>query len=357
MSSLTMALNTYDVNSISDNQVFSHNICNMYLLDNQDLSDATLKSYRTYLKQFILWLRDNNIATPTADTIKEYKNYLKLSNNYTIATKNQYIRAVKHLFKWLNSRGLYTNITANVKEFKDVRKHKRDSLTISEINKIVNDIGTASEIDLRDRAIIILASTLGLRAKEIININISDIEQKGNYYVVSILGKGYQEKNTKKAIPKQVYYVIQDYLKAKKGYKPSDALFTSTSHRTLGASDKRLTKETLSQIVKNRFRASGFNSSKLTLHSLRHLTADATLKATDNNIYKTQHYLRHQQPITTEVYLTEQEDIDINLANDVYNTIFNASEIDKTKELRDTIGTLDVSEIDKVLNYIKGLKG
>ncbi len=37
MSSLTMALNTYDVNSISDNQVFSHNICNMYLLDNQDL--------------------------------------------------------------------------------------------------------------------------------------------------------------------------------------------------------------------------------------------------------------------------------------------------------------------------------
>lgn len=356
MSSLTLALDNYEINNAVDNQIFNYNICNMYLLDNQDLSNSTIKSYRTYLKQFVIWLKDNDIKTPTEDTIKEYKNFLKMSNNYTIATKNQYIRAVKHLFKWLNSRGLYTNITINIKEFRDVRKHKRDSLTISEINKIVNDIGTASEVDLRDRAIIILASTLGLRANEIININISDIEQKGNYYVVSILGKGYQEKNIKKVIPKQVYLVIQDYLNTKKGYKPSDALFTSTSHRTLKASDKRLCKETLSQIVKNRFRASGFNSSKLTLHSLRHLTADATLKATDNNIYKTQHYLRHQNPITTEVYLSEQEDIDVSLANEVYNTIFNASEVDKTKELKDIIGTLDLSEIDNVLSYIKGLK-
>jgi len=353
MSSLAITLGNYDIKDALDDKTFDYNICNMYLLDNQDLSDTTIKSYRTYLKQFILWLKSNKIIKPTEDTIKSYKLYLKDSDNYTIATKNQYIRAVKHLFKWLDSRGIYPNIAINIKEFKDVRKHKRDSLTISEINKIVSDISISNEIGLRDKAIIILASTLGLRANEIININISDIEQKGNYYVVSILGKGYQEKNTKKVIPKQVYLVIQDYLKVKKGYKSSDALFTSTSNRAL---NQRLTKETLSQIVKGRYRASGFNSSKITLHSLRHLTADATLKATDNNIYKTQRYLRHKNTQTTEIYLSEQEDIDVGLANEVYNTIFNASEVDKTKELKDIIGTLDLSEIDNVLSYIKGLK-
>lgn len=351
MDSLTMTLSNYDVLDASDKKQFNYNICNMYLLDNQDLSDATIRGYRTYLNQFILWLKSNDIQQPTEDNIKEYKLYLK-DNNYTIATKNQYIRAVKHLFKWLNSRGLYNNIAINIKEFKDIRKHKRDSLSISEINKIVNDINTSSEVDLRDKAVIILASTLGLRANEIVNINVSDIEQKDNIYIVSILSKGQREKNIKKPIPKQVYQVIQDYLNIKKSVKPSDALFTSTSNRAL---NKRLTTQTLSQLVKNRFRTSGFNSSRLTLHSLRHLTADATLKATDNNIYKTQHYLRHQNASTTEIYLSEQEDIDINLANDVYNTIFNASAIDKTKELKDKINTLDVSNIDKVLNYIDSL--
>ena len=344
-----LVLNGFGYLKTSDADTLNTNIFNMYLLDNQDLSDTTIKAYKTYLNQFAIWLDANRIDKPTEDTIKEYKLYLK-NNNYTIATKNQYIRAVKHLFKWLNSRGLYKDISANVKEFRDDRKHKRDSLTISEINKIVNDIGKSNEVDLRDRAIIILASTLGLRANEIVNINIGDIEQKDNIYIVNILAKGYKEKTTKKAIPQQVFNVIQEYLDVKSNKKTSDALFTSTSNRAL---NKRLTKETLSQIVKNRFRVSGFNSNKLTLHSLRHLTADATLKATDNNIYKTQHYLRHKNTSTTEVYLTESEDIDVSLANDVYNLIFNSKASDNGKELKDIINNLDATDIDKVLSYIK----
>ena len=344
-----LVLNGFSYLNTTDADKLNTNIFNMYLLDNQDLSDTTIKAYKTYLNQFAIWLDANKIDKPTEDTIKAYKLYLK-DNNYTIATKNQYLKAVKHLFKWLNSRGLYKDVSANVKEFRDDRKHKRDSLTISEINKIVNDIGKNTEVDLRDRAIIILASTLGLRANEIVNINIGDIEQKDNIYIVNILAKGYKEKTTKKAIPQQVFNVIQEYLDAKSNKKSSDALFTSTSNRAL---NKRLTKETLSQIVKNRFRFSGFNSSKLTLHSLRHLTADATLKATDNNIYKTQHYLRHKNASTTEVYLTENEEIDIGLANDVYNLIFNSKASDNSKELKDIINTLDASDIDKVLSYIK----
>ena len=349
MDNLVISLKDY---SISDAKQFNDDLCKLYLLDNQDLSDTTLKGYKTYLKQFIIWLNKNQIKQPTEDTIKQYKLYLKESD-YTIATKNQYIRAVKHLFKWLNSRDLYKDVSICIKEFKDSRKHKRDSLSISEINKIVKDINTASEVDLRDKAIIILASTLGLRANEIVNININDIEQKDDIYIVSILGKGYQDKSNKKAIPKQVYQVIQDYLNSKKSYKSSDALFTSTSNRAL---NKRLTKESLSYIIKQRFIKSGFNSSKLTLHSLRHLTADATLKATDNNIYKTQHYLRHQNTTTTEIYLTEQEDIDINLANDVYNIIFNTSDANNTKELKSIINDLDASDTARVIDYIKSLK-
>lgn len=349
MNSVSLSLKNYALFKSDD--VFNYNIYKMYLLDNQDLSDATLKAYNTYLTQFIQWLKSRDILQPTEDTIKEYKLYLK-DSSYTIATKNQYLRAVKHLFKWLDSRDIYKNISSNIKEFRDVKRHKRDSLTINEINKVISDIKGVSEVDLRDKAIIILASVLGLRANEIININYSDIEQRDDYYTISILGKGYKDKSVKKAIPLKVYEVIQDYLKLKTNIKPNDAVFTSTSNRAL---NQRLTKESLSQIVKNRFRASGINSSRIVLHSLRHLTADATLKATDNNIYKTQHYLRHQNTSTTELYLSEQEDIDINLATDVYNTIFNKSEVNKTREIYNLINGLNASDLDKVFNYIKSI--
>ena len=79
MSSLTMTLNNYDVKDVSDAINFNYNICSKYLLDNQDLSDTTIKSYKTYLNQFILWLKSNNINKPTEDTIKAYKLYLKKS--------------------------------------------------------------------------------------------------------------------------------------------------------------------------------------------------------------------------------------------------------------------------------------
>ena len=350
MDNLVISLNDYNLSSNNQKQ-FNYNLMTMYLLDNQDLSDTTIKGYKTYLNNFLLWLKANDIQQPNEDTIKEYKLYLK-NSNYTIATKNQYIRVVKHLFKWLSNRGLYYNIAINIKEFKDNRKHKRDSLSINEINKIVNDIGNNSEVDLRDKAIIILASTLGLRANEIVNINVNDIEQKDDVYIVSILGKGYQDKSTKKAIPKQVYTYIRQYLDVKDSVKPNDALFTSTSNRAL---NKRLTKETLSFIVKNRFKNSGFNSSKLTLHSLRHLTADITLKITNNNIYKTQHYLRHKDSKTTEIYLSEKEDIDVNLSNDIYNEIFNTTNKDKISDAKDIINNLDSDKLSKVIDYINTL--
>lgn len=331
----------------------SNNFCYKYLLDNNDLSDTSIKSYRVCLKNFTNWLKSNDINNPTRDDIKAYKIYLKASD-YSICTKNQYLRAVKHFFNWLYSNELYPNIASNIKEFRDTRKHKRDSLTIDEVNKIVNDIGISSEVDLRDRAIIILASSLGLRANEIVNINLNDIEQRDNYYVVNILAKGYQEKSTKKVITKQVYDVLQAYINKKDNVKSKDALFTSTSNRAKG---KRLTTDTLSKIVKQRFKNSGFNSDKLTLHSLRHLTADATLQATDNNIYKTQGYLRHKNITTTEIYLSEQEDIDVGLADEVYNTIFNPKKADKSKELKDAISTLNDNQIDLVLSYIDKIKG
>ena len=88
MSSLSLSFTNFSANNTLDNKIFDYNLCEMYLLDNQDLSETTIKSYQTYLKQFDIWLKGKGIKTPTEDTIKEYKLYLKNNNNLKINKKD-----------------------------------------------------------------------------------------------------------------------------------------------------------------------------------------------------------------------------------------------------------------------------
>lgn len=352
----SLVLNGTDLKDItaSDKQEFTNNFYYRYLLNNNDLSDATIKGYKVWLNQFFIWLKDNNIKQPNKDTIKAYKLYLK-NANYSIGTKNQYIRAVKHLFKWLYNEGLYDNIADSIKGFRDLNKtHKKDTFTEQDIKKILNDIDTTTITGKRDKAIILLMVIGGLRVNEVINIDIQDIEQKDNVRKVFIKGKGHQDKDTYIKIIDSVYDAIKDYLATRDNINGLDPLFTGTSNR---AKNQRLCKETLSQILKNRFRDSGYDSKRLTAHSLRHATANILLKATNNDIYKVQHHLRHQDPKTTEIYLNANNKEQDTSEQDIYNQIFNADKQDVLKDVKNELNKLNTQDLSSVLEYIKSIKG
>ena len=346
--------NNLALNGSDDIQVYFNNqLLNKYLIANADITDTTIKGYRVCIRQFIKWLNDNAIKKPTREDIKAYKLYLK-NCNYTNGTKNQYIRAVKHLFKWLNSEGIYPNIADNIKGFKVISDNtKKDAFTEQDIKKIIDDIDTSDVIGKRDKAIILLMLVGGLRITEVHNMDIQDIEIKNNEYIINIMGKGHTEKDNYIKIIKPIYDVLKEYLDTRENKRGIDPLFTSTSNRAL---NKRITKETLSQIIKNRFRYSGYDSKKLTAHSIRHTTATLLLKS-GADIYKTQHHLRHQDPKTTEIYINlnnkEQDTSEL----DIYNQVFNNDKQNNIKELRELINDLNGSDVIDVINYIKNKKG
>ena len=332
---------------------FNNQLMNRYLIANVDITDTTIKGYKVCIRQFLKWLKDNQINQPTRDDIKAYKLYLK-NSNYTNGTKNQYIRAVKHLFKWLNSEGLYPNIADNIKGFKVIADNtKKDAFTEQEIKKIIDDIDTSSVIGKRDKAIILLMLVGGLRITEIHNMDIQDIEIKNNEYIINIMGKGHTEKDNYIKVIKPIYDVLKDYLDTRPNKRGIDPLFTSTSNRAL---NKRITKETLSQIIKSRFRDSGFNSKKLTAHSIRHTTATLLLKS-GADIYKTQHHLRHQDPKTTEIYINMNNKEQDTSELDIYNQVFNKTKQSNLKDLRDSINDLSDADVIEVLNYINTKNG
>lgn len=351
--SLIASDNYFNIIARQTKQEFTSNYYNKYLLSNNDLSDATIKTYKVWLKHFFIWLKDNQIKQPTKETIQAYKLYLK-DTNYSINTKNEYIKAVKHLFKWLYNEGLYPNVADSIKLFRDLNKSiKKDAFTEQDIKKILSNIDTNTITGKRDTAIILLMVIGGLRIQEVINIDIQDIEVKDNQYRVRIKGKGHQDKDTYIKIIDNVYDTIKDYLATRPSKNGLEPLFTGTSNR---AKKQRLCKETLSQILKNRFRDSGYDSKRLTAHSLRHTTATLLLKS-GASLYQTQKHLRHQDPKTTEIYINLNNKEQDTSEQDIYNQIYNSDKQDVLKDIKSELSNLTTQDLSSVLEYIKTIKG
>lgn len=332
------------------NVIFNNQLINNFI-NYIDVNDLTIKGYIGYIKQFIIYLKDNNIMQPTRDTIKAYKKYLD-NKQLSTGTKQQYFRACKYLFKWLASEGLYPNVADNIKGFKVISDNtKKESLNEDDIIRILSHIDTSDEVGKRDYAMILLAVIGGLRISELANINRADIQVIKGEYVVYILGKGHTEKDTYIKVIEPVYRAIKDYLESKS--IKNDVLFTSTSNRALG---KRLTRESISQIIKGRFRDAGYDTPKITAHSLRHSSHTLLFKS-GADLFKVQQHARHLDPKTTEIYLhVADRDLDTSEL-DIYNQIFNKESLNITKEIKSNINNLTTSEQRQVLDFITNIKG
>ena len=93
----------------------------------------------------------------------------------------------------------------------------------------------------------------------------------------------------------------------------------------------------------------GFNSERLTAHSLRH-TAGTNVQELTGNIYLTQQYMRHSNPATTEIYLhvdTERQETEI--AKQLYNLYHGAGvQPDSMNQLQKMIQRMNQSQLDQL---------
>jgi site-specific recombinase XerD len=102
-------------------------------------------------------------------------------------------------------------------------------------------------------------------------------------------------------------------------------------------------------MLKRAMQAAGFNSERLTAHSLRHTAGTNTMELT-GDLYTTQQYMRHSNPATTEIYLhidTEKKEADI--AQRLYNHYHGIESQKSTREqLRETIESMTAEQLDQL---------
>lgn len=261
-----------------------------------DATPNTVSTYTRGVKQLYAYLAYNGITRPTREDIIAFREELKEEHKAT--TVQNYMVAIKLFFKWANSRGLYPNIAENLKGAKITREHKKDYLTSKQIKRVLSTISTDTVQGKRDYAIVALMVTAGLRDIEVVNANIEDLRTVGDFTALFLLGKGRDEKAEYVKIVEQVEDAIRDYLKELPEQEQSSPLFIGLSNRSYGS---RLTTRSVSRICKNALVAAGYDSSRLTAHSLRHTAVTLSLLG-GKSLQEVQQFARHTNIATTQIY-------------------------------------------------------
>ena len=282
-----------------------------------DASPKTVETYKKALRQFFNYLGLHGIRQPQREDVLAFRDDLKASGLKPTTVQN-YITATRIFFKWTEQEGLYPNIAEHVKGAKLDKNHKKDYLTSRQAKEVLAGVQTDSEEGLRNYAILSLMVTGGLRTIEVSRADVGDLRTVGENTVLFVQGTGREEKTEYIKISAPVEKAIRSYLKARENVEEGQPLFTSTSNNSRG---KRITTRTVSAIVKNALKNAGYDSARLTAHSLRHTAITLALLA-GREITEVQQFARHANLNTTMIYNHALDQAKNGCSDAITNAIF-----------------------------------
>jgi integrase/recombinase XerD len=166
----------------------------IYLQFEKGLAENTLISYKHNLEVYIKHIIDagiDKIDDVSLDLLNDFF-YILYSCDLTENTRNRYLAAIRGFHKYLlEEKIIYQDITELV-ELPKVKRKFPSVLTYEEIDKLFNSIDTFNPIGIRDRSMIEVLYSCGLRVSELINLKKRDIIKKEE--IVRIFGKGNKER-------------------------------------------------------------------------------------------------------------------------------------------------------------------
>lgn len=261
-----------------------------------DASPKTIETYSKAIRQFAEYCSRQGITAPQREDIISYREELKAEHKPS--TVQNYITAVRLFFRWTDQAGIYPNVADHVKGVKLDREHKKDYLTSEQAKNVLASVNTDTLKGKRDYAILSLMLTCGLRDIEVSRANIEDLGTVADSTVLYVQGKGREERTEFVKVPAAAEKAIRTYLKERKEKDAKAPLFVSTSNNNNAG---RLTTRSISSVVKETLRAAGYDSERLTAHSLRHTAVTLSLLA-GKDITEVQQFARHSNIATTMIY-------------------------------------------------------
>lgn len=276
-----------------------------YLEIEKNCSKLTIRDYRHYLEVFQNWysstLPGKTLENLDLSTVRKYRVYLanrtdERGMTLKRVTQNYYVIALRSFLRFLIKNDHKTLEPSKI----DLPKTESRSLKFLEkdqVNRLVMEADTSKEEGMRDRAILELLFSTGLRVSELVKLNRDQINFQRREF--GVIGKGGRARVV--FISDRAAEGLTHYLNARKdNFKP---LFIRYSGRVIEENNgekMRLTARSVERAVKKYVRAARLPVDA-TVHTLRHSFA-TDLLTNGADLRSVQEMLGHKNISTTQIY-------------------------------------------------------
>ncbi len=275
-----------------------------YLEIEKGRSLKTVENYDRYLERFVLFSKIKKPEEISDKLVREYRLWLNRQSSATGGTgreetikkktQNYYLIALRMFLKYLAKLGI-KSLPAERIELAKVPERNLDLITTEELGRLLKAPDGSDLKSLRDKAILELLFSTGLRVSELCSLP-RDLDLSKDEF--SVRGKG--EKVRVVFLSPEAREAVKNYLD--KRTDMSDALFVSMSKVKSQKSkvEQRLTPRSVERIVKHYAVKAGI-SKKVTPHIVRHSFA-TDLLSNGADLRSVQALLGHSNIQTTQVY-------------------------------------------------------
>lgn len=273
-----------------------------YLEVERGRSERTIRNYDFYLRRFIKWAKN---PAPTAigdDLIRKFRLWLnrsvpgRLDATIKKNTQNYHLIALRSFLKYLSRRDIKSMAPEKI-ELAKAPSRVVAFLETEELERMLQIPLTAGEdlIALRDKAILEMLFSTGLRVSELANLKIDQVNLKRDEFTVR--GKG--DKPRVVFLSESAKEWLKKYLN--KRHDTSPYMFICHDRAKNGREDSGpITPRSIERMVEHCARAAGVTK-RITPHTLRHTFAtDLLMNGAD--IRSVQSLLGHASITTTQVY-------------------------------------------------------
>lgn len=273
-----------------------------YLEIERGRSVKTVENYDRYLTRFFAFAKTDNPSKLTEDMVREFRLWLNRQDGTKVGgrmepmkrrTQNYYLIALRAFLKYLRKRGVESLNPERI-ELAKVPERSLDLITSQELDRLMKAPDTKTQVGLRDRAILELFFSTGLRISELTSLSIDDVDLTRDEF--SVRGKG--DKIRVVFLSDSAKKIIKEYLKGRKDM--SDALFVQYGKNAKNAKDLRLSPRAVQRMLKHYAAKAGITR-KVTPHVIRHSFATDLLQ-NGADLRSVQALLGHANIATTQVY-------------------------------------------------------
>ena len=265
-----------NLNNLSDrNKVLEEYL--IYINNVKNYSQNTIKSYNSDIKHYF----------ENTESVGEFSSYLKHlnKNKYSKTSINRKITSIRTFLSWAVDNNYFNQNQIKIVNNLKVEKKLPNVLTASYINRLLDSLPESSEKDIRDKAILELMYSSGLRVSEVSNLTLNSINKNNS---IRVLGKGSKERVL--PMTNRAYVSIKKYIESSRPKFEND---NSKNYLFLGVRGGQLSDREIRRIVK--FRTGTFP------HSIRHTFATHLLEG-GADLRIVQELLGHNDPSTTQIY-------------------------------------------------------